>query len=377
MMKRAQILKPCESLAIDTVAVPVAPPKGLVVKTAFGGICHSDLHQWENEIRQGSEGVLRYTDNPFYKLPVVPGHEISGVVHSMGSESETGDAKLEIGDEVVIYPWIGCANCNYCNFGDNNLCLSKHLWLGNVRPGGYASFVVIPERKFAIKIPKSIPLDVACMLSCSCLTTYNAVIKTKLTIEKATARNGKANVLIIGAGGLGLWSIQMAKHILPKSTTITVADINEEKLQIARDHGCHLTLCWPSSLTDNEAIAQAMKIGGYDAIIDFVNTSKTSNRAFRCLGMEGKLVMVGLFGGQANYSLPGMIFGAKTVQGVIVGTLQTMKDMINLVAKEKLIPPPMKYFQLEEITDALNLIKDGKLNGRGIINFSSSGSHHL
>ncbi|CAK8690263.1 unnamed protein product [Clavelina lepadiformis] len=367
-MKRAQIVKPYEPLVVDTVAIPEPPPKGVVVKTSYSGVCHTDLHQWDNEISEGSN-LVQFIDNPDYKLPVVPGHEMSGIVHSVGSQQDQGDDPLKVGDRVALYPWIGCGKCGFCNNGDSNIC-AKNLWLGFMLPGGYASYIIVPESKFAVKLPDSIPLDVACMFSCSGLTTYSAVVTARPAVEKAIVRKGKANLLIIGAGGLGLWSTQIAKHLFKVSTIITVADVNEEKLKVARERGAHETVCWDPSVSDGNAIQEAMKIGGYDAIIDYVNTTKTTNRAFHCLGMGGLLVMVGLFGGQAQYSLPKMVFCGKGVQGVIVGTLQSMKDMIKLVADEKLISPPMKYLKLEDVTETLKILREGKMTGRGVIDFN-------
>nr|XP_002122007.1 uncharacterized protein LOC100183208 [Ciona intestinalis] len=367
-MKKAEIVEAKKPLKISEAPVPKPPKDGAVVKLLYSGICHSDIHQIDNGFDVGSRFTC-LTDDPNYQFPIVPGHEMAGVVHSLGENAKPCD--LKIGDRVAVFPWIGCGKCGYCDNGYSQFCKEKHHTMGfGAVPGGYSNYTVVIHHQFLVKVPASIPLSIATMLPCSGLTTYNAVTTALPAIKKATAFKGKASMLIIGAGGLGLWALQLAKNILPKTTNVVVADLSESKLGNAKERGADGTVAWDPSKSEEDLIKATAKLGneiGYDAIIDFVNTRVTSTRAFECLNTDGLQVCVGLFGGSGNFPLPVLTLSEKGVKGVYVGRLQQLKDLIALVSTNKLTPPPLIYYKLEDINSALDLLRVGKINGRGII----------
>uniref|UniRef100_H2ZC39 Enoyl reductase (ER) domain-containing protein n=1 Tax=Ciona savignyi TaxID=51511 RepID=H2ZC39_CIOSA len=367
-MKKAEIVEARKPLKLSEAAVPKAPKDGAVVKLLYSGICHSDIHQIDNGFDVGGRFTC-LTDNPLYQFPIVPGHEMAGVVHSLGSNA--GSAEVKVGDRVAVFPWIGCNKCGYCNNGYTQFCKEKHHTMGfGAVPGGYSNYTTVVHHKFLVKVPASMPLSIATMLPCSGITTYNAVTTALPAIQKATTFKGKASMLIIGAGGLGLWALQIAKSVLPTTTNIVVADISEGKLGNAKDRGADATVAWEPSKSEEQIIKDTSQLGnddGYDAIIDFVNTGVTSTRAFECLNTDGLQVCVGLFGGAASFPLPVVALSEKGMKGVYVGRLQQLKDLFALVEKNKLTPPPLVYYKLEEINSALDLLRVGKINGRGII----------
>nr|XP_009860926.1 uncharacterized protein LOC100187292 [Ciona intestinalis] len=377
MMKKAEIVGLNKPLRIVQVDIPATPKKGAIVKVAYSGVCHSDIHQWDDCIDLGNTKI-GLSDAIGYKLPVVPGHEISGTVYSIGEEADAA-AGLKVGDRVAVYPWIGCSKCGVCTHGKSECCKERQLTIIGVgaSSGGHSTHVAVTEVQFVVKLPDSIPLDLACMLPCSGLTTYNAVTSVLDTVEKATLYHGKASVLIIGAGGLGLWSLRLAQALFPPTTEITVADISEEKLKVAKDRGCHDTVFWDRSLSAadlHKATISKGNKGGFDAIMDFVNSQVTAERAFRCLKPYGLHVMVGLFGGAATFPLPMLTLGARQIKGVYVGSLQQFNELIDLVSKNKLDPPPLNYFKLNDVTKAFTLLKEGKINGRGLIKHDDKAS---
>uniref|UniRef100_H2YVW8 Enoyl reductase (ER) domain-containing protein n=1 Tax=Ciona savignyi TaxID=51511 RepID=H2YVW8_CIOSA len=366
-MKKAEIVEPNKPLRIVEADLPATPKKGAIVKVAFSGICHSDLHQWEDVIDAGIQKVSMSAALN-YKLPIVPGHEISGTIHSFGEE--TGESELKVGDRVAVYPWAGCGDCGACKHDMSERCREKSKALVGVgADGGHATYVAVAELQHVVKLPDSIPLDLACMLPCSGVTTYNAVTSLLETVQQATLYHGKASVLIVGAGGLGLWSLQIGQALFPAGTKIVVADIDEDKLNLAKEKGCHDTICWSGELTEPELIKATMAKGngGFDGVMDFVNTKVTAGRAFSCLKPYGMHAMIGLFGGEASFPLPMLVLGGKQVKGIFVGSLAQFKALIELVSKNKLEAPPLTYFNLEDITEGFNLLKDGKIRGRGLI----------
>lgn len=372
-MKRAEIMTLKGPLTVRTYdTIPKPPPKGVVVKTTYCGICHTDIHLLEDDFSIGGNKKFRMSDIPTYKFPIVPGHEIGGIVHSIGKDVDKGGEQFEVGDNVLVYAWIGCEKCGVCDAGEGNYCKEITTSHGLGTDGGYSEYVVVSKKDFLVKVPDKIPMSIACMLPCSGLTSYNAVTTVAPTIEKAVQRKGKATLLIVGAGGLGLWCLQSARAYLPKATKLLVADVAEEKLQNAMKHGADDTVLWEPSLGVKE-VAEKTKgksnDGDIDAIIDFVNSSETTERGFGSLKKGGAMALVGLFGGSLSLPLPVYALNLYQIFGVYVGTMQQLRDLVALVAKAGLMPPNMSYVKLEEAAETLEKLKRGQISGRAIIKF--------
>jgi len=175
-MKAAQIIEPNKPLKISEIDTPSPTGKQVLIKVKAVGVCHSDLHLWEGGYDTG-DGFMKVTDRGV-QFPVTPGHEIVGTVSEIG-DSVTG---IEVGDDVLVYPWIGCGKCPTCEKGDTNLCDAPQS-LGVFQDGGYAEYLLVPDFKFLIKI-SGIDLEGAASLACSGLTAYTAVkIKNSTVLE--------------------------------------------------------------------------------------------------------------------------------------------------------------------------------------------------
>ncbi|XP_013396816.1 uncharacterized protein LOC106163699 [Lingula anatina] len=367
-MKRAEI---CEALAplkiVDYPEVPPPPPKGVVVKITYSGVCHSDVHIWEDEMDMGDGVKMKLTAGKFIKFPLAPGHEIAGIIEAVGSEA---GSEVKVGDAVVVYPWLACLQCDLCTHGQPNLCLNAVERIGAAKHGGFATHVVVPITSGAVvKIPEGLAPEVACMVPCSGITTYNAVLKTKEKVTEMVRMKGNAKLLIIGAGGLGMWCIQFAKALLPPETRVFSADISEEKLQMAKEANADDTILWSKDANEQEILAQTMQRSGgvFDAVIDLVGAGATSQRAFNLTERGGIQVNVGLFGGNMKIPLIVLALHTKCVQGVCVGAPHHLEDCLKLVAEKKLKPPPLEFFTLDQATEALTRLKEGTMKGRGIL----------
>ena len=204
-MKSAQIIEPNKPLQINEVEISKPSGNEVIVKVKSAGVCHSDLHLWEGGYDTG-DGFMKVTDRGV-KFPVIPGHEVVGVVEEVGDSVQA----VSIGDVVLVYPWIGCGQCNTCEKGDTNLCESPKS-LGVFQNGGYAERVLIPDYKFLAKINNLDP-DAAAALACSGLTAFTAIKKSLV--------NDPENILIVGAGGLGLMAVQIAKALTKANITVS------------------------------------------------------------------------------------------------------------------------------------------------------------
>ena len=348
-MKAAQIIEPNKPLKISEIDTPTPTGNQVVVKVKAVGVCHSDLHLWEGGYDTG-DGFMKVTDSGV-KFPVIPGHEIVGTVTGIGDSVEG----VNVDDDVLVYPWIGCGNCPTCKKGDTNLCEAPQS-LGVFQDGGYAEYALIPDYKFLAKI-SGIDLDGAASLACSGLTAYTAV--------KKAITNSPENILIVGAGGLGLMGVQIAKSLC--NANIICADLTDEKLQKAKEMGADHII----NTKDSEASKNIMSIcneKGADSIIDFVNAPPTVKLDLSVIRKRGNIVLVGLFGGAVDLPLVSIPLKAITIQGAYTGNYSDMLELIDLAKRGVIKPIVSKHYSMDQANNALEDLKNRKVIGRSVIN---------
>src|SRR5215213_7917308 len=350
-MKSAKIVKVNQPLQIEESKTPKPTGSQVLVKVQSSGVCHSDIHLWEGGY-EGPQGQFLKTTDRGVKYPLTPGHEIAGVVDSLGEQTE-GFAKNE---KVLVYPWIGEGLCPACRSGEENLC-DKPRSLGIYMDGGYAEYALIPSYKYLLKMDDEMDTDASATLSCSALTAYGAVKNANLKPYD--------NVVIVGAGGLGLMSIQLAKAVT--GSKIIAMDLDDEKLIAAKKNGADNII--NSKKEDPvKAVMELTNKMGADSVIDFVNASKTVETEMQFLRKRAKLVLVGLFGGELKLSLVSMPTRAYRLIGSYTGTLSEMIELVSLARRGVIKPLVSNRFKLNQATEALTMLKEGKILGRGVIN---------
>ena len=348
-MKSAQIIEPNKPLEINETELPKPNGNQVVVKVKSTGVCHSDLHLWEGGYDTG-DGFMKVTDRGV-KFPVTPGHEVVGNVEEIG-DSVQG---VDIGDLVLVYPWVGCGQCTTCEKGNTNLCESPKS-LGVFQDGGYAEYVLVPDAKFLAKIDNLDP-DAAASLACSGLTAFTAV--------KKALTNNPENILIVGAGGLGLMGVQIT-HALTKANIIC-ADLDDEKLNSAKKLGATHII----NTKQSDAVKEIMSIcneKGVDSIIDFVNAPPTVKMDLSLIRKRGNIILVGLFGGSVELPLVSIPLKAITIQGAYTGNYNDMVELIKLAQRGVINPIVSKHYKLDDANIALNDLKNRKIIGRAVIN---------
>ena len=350
-MEAARIIQPNESLQIQQLETPKPKGSQVLVKVNSSGVCHSDIHLWQGGY-EGPGGQFLKTTDRGVKYPLTPGHEIAGTVESMGDEAE-GFSKNQ---NVIVFPWIGEGLCPACRIGQENLC-DKPRSLGIYTDGGYAEYVLVPSYKYLVKLDEDMDLDASATLSCSALTAYGAVRNAVL--------NPYDNLVVVGAGGLGLMAIQLAKSIT--GAKIIAMDLDDNKLDVAKKNGADNII--NSKKEDPvKAILELTDKMGADAIIDFVNASKTVETDMQLLRRRGKLVLVGLFGGELKLSLVSMPTRAYKIIGSYTGSISEMVELVSLAKRGVIKPVVSGKFKLNQATEALSKLNDGKITGRGVIN---------
>ena len=354
-MRSARIVSPNAPLVISESDTPIPQNNQVLIKIKAVGVCHSDLHLWEGGYDLGDGHFMKVTDRGV-QYPVTPGHEIVGHVEKMGSNVKG----VAVGDPVLVYPWIGCDTCSACKDGNENLC-DEPKSLGVFQDGGYSDHVLVPHYKYLAKV-SGIDLEGAASLACSGLTAYSAV-------KKANA-NSPEFLVIIGAGGLGLMGVQIAKATT--NAKIICVDLNDNKLQTAKKMGADYII---NSSTGTDATdSPTQKIisicdgKGAVSVIDFVNAPTTAKMGISALRKRGNLVLVGLFGGSLELSLVTVPLKAITIQGAYTGNYADMVKLLELAKKGIINPIVSKRYPLDDVNLALGDLKARKIIGRAVIN---------
>jgi alcohol dehydrogenase, propanol-preferring len=350
-MKSAKIIEINQPLQIQESKTPKPKGSQVLVKVQSSGVCHSDIHLWEGGY-EGPQGQFLKTTDRGVKYPLTPGHEIAGIVDILGEQTE-GFAK---NDKVLVYPWIGDGLCPACRIGEENLCDIPRS-LGVYKDGGYADYVLVPSYKYLVKLGDEIDTDISAPLSCSALTAYGAVKNGNLTPND--------NVVIVGTGGLGLMAIQLTKAIT--GSRIIALDRDDEKLKTAKDNGADDII----NSTKEDPVKAVMELTermGADAVIDFVNASSTVEVDMKFLRRRAKLVLVGLFGGELKLNLIAMPTRSYKLIGSYTGSMNDLIELVSLAKRGIIKPVISNRFRLDEATKALNMLKNGKILGRGVIN---------
>ncbi|TLY05123.1 MAG: zinc-binding dehydrogenase [Thaumarchaeota archaeon] len=350
-MRAARIVEVNQPLQLQDLQTPVPKGAQVLVKVQSSGVCHSDIHLWEGGY-EGPGGQFLKTTDRGVKYPLTPGHEIAGIVDRTGEEVE-GFAKDE---RVLIYPWIGEGLCPACRAGEENLC-DKPRSLGIYNDGGYAEYVLVPNFKYLVKLTDELNSDASATLSCSALTAYGAV--------KNAGLKPNDNAVVVGAGGLGLMAIQLAKAVT--GAKIIALDIDDKKLQAAKSNGADITI----NSRNEDAVKAVIEVTdrmGADAVIDFVNASKTVETDMQLLRRRAKVVLVGLFGGELRLNLVSMPTRAYKLIGSYTGSLPDLMELVSLAQRGVIKPVVSDKFRLDQATEALSKLKAGKILGRGVIN---------
>ena len=336
---------------LELVERPVPQPQGseVLVKVKAAGLCHTDLHLWEGHYDLGGGKKLTLAERGI-KPPITLSHEIAGEVVSGGPEAPA----LQVGQPVLIHPWIGCGECAACKRGEENICI-KPQSLGVVRPGGFAEYVIVPHAKYLVPLD-GIDAAEAAPLACAGVTTFSALKKFGMRIHEGP-------VVIIGAGGLGLMAIEVLKALGGHGAI--VVDVDASKREAALAAGALATIDARAADAAQQIIAATS--GGARAVLDLVGATATVTLAMAASARGGHIVICGLMGGDLTLALPTIPMRPLTLQGSYVGTVEELRELVALVQRGALKPIPVNRRPLSEANEALQALHKGQVVGRTIL----------
>jgi|SRR5579859_2058191 len=305
---------------------PEPGPNQVRIKVEACGICHSD-----SMAKEGGFPGMRY--------PIVPGHEIAGVIEALGP----GVLDWEVGQRVGV-GWFGgnCGRCKPCRRGDLISCIRPQI-PGFTFDGGYADAMVTSAVSLA-RIPAELAAVDAAPLLCAGITTYNA-------LRKSGAYPGDL-VAILGIGGLGHLGIQFAARMGFKTVAIARG---ADKKDLARTLGAHHYI-------DNQSedvAGSLMKLGGAKVILSTATEVKAVSDVIKGLDIRGKLVIVGVPHEPLEVSIPGLIMGSRSIHGFASGTSIESEDTMNFSVLAG-VRPMIEKFPLEQAAQAYERMMSAK-----------------
>ncbi|MEY2521249.1 MAG: hypothetical protein QOF24_3008 [Verrucomicrobiota bacterium] len=262
-MKAVRLVKTGSPLKEQEIAIPPSGARDVLIRAKAAGICHSDAHY-----RAGASSVQF--------LPITLGHEVAGVVEEAGADVSA----FTKGDRVCVHYLVTCGQCRFCKAGTEQFCPTGQM-IGKHRDGGYAEFIVVPERSI-FRLPDEIPFDQGAILMCSSATSLHA-------LNKARLRAGET-VAVFGVGGLGISAVQLAKHL--GAAQVFAVDINPGKLALAERFGA---VAVDASAYNPVAQIQELTDGrGVDVALELVGLPVTMRQAVQSLAILGRAALVGL-----------------------------------------------------------------------------------
>ncbi|WP_413286425.1 NAD(P)-dependent alcohol dehydrogenase [Bacillus mojavensis] len=315
----------------------------VLIDIKFSGICHSDIHSAFDEWGGGI-------------FPMVPGHEIAGVVEAVGAEV----TKFAVGDRVGVGCFVdSCGECEYCLSGEEQFCTKGVVqtynsldYDGNPTYGGYSQKIVVTDR-FVVRIPDSLELDVASPLLCAGITTYSP-------LKHWNVGTGK-KVAIVGVGGLGHLAIQFA-HALGAEVTVLSRSMNkkEEALELGADH---------YYATSNQATFTELA-GRFDVILNTVSANLDVDAYLSLLRIDGTLVNVGAPAEPDKYSVFSLIMGRRSLAGSLVGGIPETQEMLDFAAQHG-IAPKIEVIRADQVDEAYERVLRSDVRYRFVIDMST------
>ena len=321
-MKAAVITAPGE-IAIEEVADPTPGDNDVVVQVAAVGICGTDLHIFEGEFAP--------------KLPIVPGHEMSGTVVAIGRSV----TEIKIGDAVAIDPSLHCGECFYCRRARGNLCENWNA-LGVTYPGAAAQFLLSPKKNIH-KLPKNVDLKSAALiepLSCA-VRGFDQL-----------PRNPGSHYLIYGSGTMGLMMAEMAK--VNGAASVSIVDLNQDKLKTAK------VLGFTNLAKSADEFDQPR---GFDVVIDCTGVTEAIKDGLIHVMPGGTFLQFGVANKDAKVEIePFWVYNKEITIVGSMAVLHSFDRAVELFASGVLNTDVMisDRYSLENYADALTAFKSGK-----------------
>jgi len=315
----------------------------VAIDVKYCGICHSDIAQVE-----GIDDV--------FKHPIIPGHEITGIVSAIGSEVKD----FKVGDRVGVGCFIdSCGKCKYCLAGQEQFCEKGYVSVfntpdydGKVTEGGYSQSLVVKDH-FVLHIPDTLSLAEAAPLLCAGITTYNPLVRYHI---------GKGSkVAIIGLGGLGHIAVQFANKL---GAEVTVLGHSDSKRAEAAQFGA---TSYEILRKDEDFDRLA---GQFDFILNTAAIKLNLDNYLKLLTVNGTFCFVGLTMEEQQFNLFSIFNKQGTITVSNVGGIPMTQNMLNFAAAHG-VKPQIEMIGIDDVPTAYQRIIDSDVHYRFVIDMET------
>lgn len=318
-------------------------PDDVLIDIKFSGICHTDLHMIQN-------------DNGYSRFPMVPGHEMTGVVEAVGTEV----TKFTVGDRVGAGPLVNsCGECENCLQGETMFCTKGMVMMynsqdydGSVTYGSYSQKIVI-KQDYVLRIPDNLELDAASPLLCAGATAYYPLKHWEIGPGKKIA--------IVGIGGIGHLAIKYA-HALGAEVTALSQTMEKESdaLKFGADH--YYATSDPNTFT---------KLAGqFDVILNTTSANLNLDAYVSMLNINGTFVIIGDSGKPQQFNTLSILMGRRRIAATPGGGIPETQEMLNFSAQHN-IAPEIEVINANQINEAFDRLKRNDVRYRFVIDTST------
>ncbi len=334
---------PTEPLRPMTLQRRELGPRDVLIEIAFCGICHSDLHHTRGE----------WGEQPY---PVVPGHEITGIVAAVGPEV----SRYRPGDRVGVGCMVNsCRQCSACRRGEEQYCEVGMVGTyggidrdGTVTQGGYSSHIVVTE-DFVLRIPEGLALDAAAPLLCAGITTYSP-------LRKWGAGPGK-RIAVVGLGGLGHMAVKLARAM---GAEVTVLSQSLKKKEDGLRLGAHRYF----ATSDRKTFQQLQ--GSFDLIVNTVSAKIDLDDYLSLLALDGALVNVGAPPEPLSLDAFSLVLKRRSFAGSLIGGIRETQEMLDFCAQHG-IAAEVEVITAPQINEAWERVLASDVRYRFVIDAST------
>jgi uncharacterized zinc-type alcohol dehydrogenase-like protein len=333
-----------EPLTETTITRRDVGPHDVAFDIHFAGICHSDIHTVKDEW-----GAANY--------PIVPGHEIAGIVTEVGSDV----TKYKVGDRVGVGCFVdSCRECAQCRAGEEQYCTNPGMVGtynavgrdGEPTQGGYSGAIVVDEN-YVLRIPDSLPLDAAAPLLCAGITLYSPL--------RHWNAGPDTSVAIVGLGGLGHVGVKLA-HAMGAKVTVLSQSLKkmEDGIRLGADE---------YYATSDPATFEILA-GSFDLILNTVSANLDLNAYLGLLKVDGTLVELGLPERPMTVSAPVLIGARRHLAGSMIGGIAETQEMLDFCAEHD-VRPEIEVITPDYINEAYQRVLASDVRYRFVIDTES------
>jgi uncharacterized zinc-type alcohol dehydrogenase-like protein len=354
--RKREFMSKTKGYAAMTAKAPLAPysferrePRehDVVIDIKFCGICHSDIHQARNEWGDFLQESI---------FPMVPGHEIGGVVTAVGGKV----GKYKVGDKVGVGCFVdSCRTCPSCQRSLEQYCDVHTVWTYNGREkdgtptyGGYSERIVVDEN-YVLRIPDNLPLDAAAPLLCAGITLYSP-------LRHWQAGPGK-RVAIVGMGGLGHMGVKLA-HALGAEVTVLSQSLKK------RDDAKRLGADHFYATSDPETFRELA--GYFDLIINTVSAEIDWNQYFGLLKLDSTMVLVGVPEKKIPVGAMPLLARRRSLAGSAIGGIKETQEMLDFCGKNG-ITSDIEVIPIQKVNEAYERVQKSDVRYRFVIDMAS------